>query len=599
MRRYAGQQFLTMTSVLLIIALCGCGAGNEPSSEIASHNTSLGNSDQQSSLLFVQRFQKVALPVPTLKSTATVTETAQTSPAERWHFPRIMAGGCGIADFNRDGRPDLVTVGLSPAALPELAVPCIQLLQQIDSGEFVDVTETSGLQFDGIPCGVASGDFTNDGLPDLCLTGTGDCRLFENLGDFHFRDLSHESGISRDRWSTSAAFLDYDRDGWLDLFVTNYVDYDSSHACRDAAGTLDFCSPSVFPRTTDRLYRNLFGQRSKAASAGDYFHDVSLDAGITGQRGAGLGAAAADWNNDGWLDIFVANDGHPNFLWINQQNGSFQDEAVLRGVASDAAGRSQGSMGVAVADIDNNGLPDLVVTNLDGESNSVCMNTGQQFQELSAAWQMHTASWRFTGFGTALPDLNHDGRPDFVAVNGRVLRSGSAAEFWDRYRERQLLLLGGDGRFELPTGEDELSSQAAAGRGLAVGDVDRDGDLDLLMASLDQPPLLLKNIMSQGNWLIVRPQLPAAGGREAVGATVRVIFEGGRRSGFLIGGGSYQSASEPLLHFGLGSVSRVQQLEVIWPDGSVEVFPGSEANQELVLLQGAGERQPSPSTKVP
>ena len=582
-----------MVSALLMSVLCGCGTGKDGSRKIAG-NTSHSNSDKQPSIPFVRRFEKVALPAPTLKSMKPVTETSRTSAEDRWHFPRIMAGGCGIADFNRDGSPDLVTVGLSPAAVPELAAPYIQLLQQVESGDFVDVTETSGLQFEGIPCGVASGDFTNDGLPDLCLTGAGDCRLFENLGGFRFRDLNDTAGVSRDRWSTSASFLDYDRDGWLDLFVTNYVDYDSSHACRDAAGTLDFCSPAVFPRTTDRLYKNLRGQGSKPDSAGDYFRDVSVEAGISSQRGAGLGVASADWNNDGWMDIFVANDGHPNFLWINQQNGSFQDEAVLRGVASDAAGRSQGSMGVAVADIDHNELPDLFVTNLYGESNSVCMNAGQQFQELSAAWQMDSASWRFTGFGTALPDLNHDGRSDFVAVNGRVLRSGTALEFWDRYRERQLLLLGGDGRFELPRGEDELSSLAAVGRGLAVGDVDRDGDLDLLMASLDQPPLLLKNNMSEGNWLIVRPQLPTSGSREAIGATVRVTFNGGRRSGFLIGGGSYQSASEPLLHFGLGSASKVQQLEVKWPDGSVEVFPGSEANQELVLLQGTGERQPSP-----
>jgi hypothetical protein len=583
-----------MASALLMMSLGGCDVGADRDGKTAGNETP-ANSDKQSSLPFVRRFEKVALPAPGLKSAAPVTAIQGTSAADRWNFPRIMAGGCGIADFNRDGRPDLVTVGLSPATVPELAVPCIQLLQQLESRDFVDVTSLSGLEFEGIPCGVASGDFTNDGLPDLCLTGKGDCRLFENLGDFRFRDLSHAAGVSRDRWSTSAAFLDYNRDGWLDLFVTNYVDYDPSHACRDAAGTLDFCSPAVFPRTTDRLYENLSGQRSAGGAESDYFRDVSVEAGISSQRGAGLGVAAADWNNDGWIDIFVANDGHPNFLWINQQNGSFQDEAVLRGVASDAAGRSLGSMGVAVADIDDNGLPDLFVTNLDGESNSVCVNAGQQFQELSAAWKMDTASWRFTGFGTALPDLNHDGRPDFIAVNGRVLRSGTAPEFWDRYRERQLLLLGGNGRFELPAGEDELSSLAAVGRGLAAGDVDRDGDLDLLIVSLDQPPLLLKNNMSEGNWLIVRPQLPTAGGREAIGATVRVTFEGGRRSGFLIGGGSYQSASEPLLHFGLGSVSRVQQVEVTWPDGSAEVFPGAEANQELVLLQGTGERQPSPS----
>lgn len=499
-----------------------------------------------------------------------------------------MAGGAGCIDFNRDGRPDLMLVGLSPQTAPELAVPFIQLLEQRDSGEFVDVTSNSGLQFNGIPCGIASGDFTNDGLPDLCLTGAGDCRLYENLGDFQFRDLGTNAGVSSGRWSTSAAFLDYDRDGWLDLFVTNYVDYDPAHVCRDAAGTQDFCSPSVFPRTTDRLYRNLGRQQSGNAAAGPAFADVSVESGIAGQRGAGLGVAATDWNSDGWIDIFVANDGHANFLWINQQNGTFQDEAVLRGVASDASGRSQGSMGVAAADLDQNGLPDLVVTNLDGESNSVCMNAGQVFLELSTDWRMDEASWRFTGFGTALPDLNHDGSPDFVAANGRVLRSGTSAVFWDRYRERQLLLLGGDGRFEKPEGEDEFSSLAAVARGLAVADVDRDGDPDLLISCLDQPPLLLRNTMAAGNWLIVRPRLPSAGQRDAIGATVTVVYGESRQTGFLTGGGSYQSASEPLLHFGLGAVNRVQQIEVVWPDGSREFFPGTEVNRELILLQGTG-----------
>jgi hypothetical protein len=477
---------------------------------------------------------------------------------------------------------------LTPATSPELAVPFIQLLKQLESGEFADVTGSSGLQFHGIPCGIASGDFTNDGLPDLCLTGNGDCRLYENLGGFRFRDLGTRAGVSSGRWSTSAAFLDYDRDGWLDLFVANYVDYDPAHVCRDAAGTQDFCSPSVFPRTSDRLYRNLGGQQSGNAAAGAAFADVSVESGIAGQRGAGLGVAATDWNSDGWIDIFVANDGHANFLWINQQNGIFQDEAVLRGVASDASGRSQGSMGVAAADLDQNGLPDLVVTNLDGESNSVCMNTGQLFIELSTEWRMDQASWRFTGFGTALPDLNHDGRPDFVAANGRVLRSGTSAVFWDRYRERQLLLLGGDGRFGKPEGEDEFSSLAAVARGLAVADVDRDGDPDLLISCLDQPPLLLRNTMAAGNWLIVRPRLPSAGQRDAIGATVTVVYGESRQTGFLTGGGSYQSASEPLLHFGLGAVNRVQRIEVVWPDGSREFFPGTEVNRELILLQGTG-----------
>lgn len=587
-----------LPALLLLLLCCGCGpeTGRDDS---GAGSPKAATESVGSKMQFVRRFERIALPQLPINpqstapqassaSAAVAAATAPNSTADRWLFPRIMAGGAGCSDFNRDGRTDLILVGLSPASAPELAVPFIQLLKQLESGEFADVTGSSGLQFHGIPCGIASGDFTNDGLPDLCLTGNGDCRLYENLGGFRFRDLGTRAGVSSGRWSTSAAFLDYDRDGWLDLFVANYVDYDPAHVCRDAAGTQDFCSPSVFPRTSDRLYRNLGGQQSGNAAAGAAFADVSVESGIAGQRGAGLGVAATDWNSDGWIDIFVANDGHANFLWINQQNGIFQDEAVLRGVASDASGRSQGSMGVAAADLDQNGLPDLVVTNLDGESNSVCMNTGQLFIELSTEWRMDQASWRFTGFGTALPDLNHDGRPDFVAANGRVLRSGTSAVFWDRYRERQLLLLGGDGRFGKPEGEDEFSSLAAVARGLAVADVDRDGDPDLLISCLDQPPLLLRNTMAAGNWLIVRPRLPSAGQRDAIGATVTVVYGESRQTGFLTGGGSYQSASEPLLHFGLGAVNRVQRIEVVWPDGSREFFPGTEVNRELILLQGTG-----------
>lgn len=544
--------------------------------------------------------------IVTLPQSAPPNTPAVTSSRSRWQFPLIMAGGCAIADLNNDNLPDLLIAGLSPAASPEQSTPLLQLLQQRPDGSFHDVSMSSQLTFTGIPGGIATGDIDNDGLIDLCITGYGDCRLFRNLGNFQFADITNQTELNNGRWSTSAAFLDYDRDGWLDLFITNYVDYDATHECRDAAGRQDFCSPAVFPRTTDRLFHNS-GRQVAAAKADPespqrLLTDVSATARITTLRGAGLGAAACDWNSDGWVDIFVANDGHPNFLWINQHNGTFEEEAVLRGVAADAAGQSQGSMGIAVADIDHNQLPDIVITNLDGESNAVCINQTGSFQELSAAWNMHSVSFPLTGFGTALPDLNHDGNLDFTAVNGRVRRQANSPDtgnFWDGYRENQLLLLGRGNHFENPASTDEFSALNAVARGLATGDVDRDGDLDLLISCLDQPALLLKNEMADGHWLQIRPLLPSCGMRSAIGAVVTISTANRRIAAFLTGGGSYQSASEQTLHFGLGSCTQIDQITVDWPDGTREIFPGCSANQILTLHQGSLTQTPELSSAPP
>jgi hypothetical protein len=408
-----------ITGLLLASSLlCGCRPATDNSRPDPSAAAPPPTAKTPPPVTRQHRFQRIVLPPEEQSTSNTPAGNNSTQPpnhdSSRWLFPRIMAGGCGIADLNQDHLPDLVLIGLTATELPEHATSLLQILQQQPDGSFQDVSQTAQLAFTGIPGGIAIGDFDDDGLSDLCLTGFSDCRLYRNLGNFHFADVTAATPLRTGRWSTSAAFLDFDRDGHLDLFVTNYVDYDPTHHCLDAAGRRDFCSPSVFPRTTDRLFRN--------TGTAPWFEDVSATSGITRLRGAGLGVAAPDCNDDGWIDIFVANDGHPNFLWINQQNGTFEEEAVLRGVAADAAGQSQGSMGVAVADLDGNLLPDLVVTNLDGESNSVCLNQAGSFQELSSAWQMDSSSWPFTGFGTALADLNHDGYTDFVAVHGRVRR---------------------------------------------------------------------------------------------------------------------------------------------------------------------------------
>ena len=580
-----------ITGLLLAsFLLYGCRPAIDNSSPDSSATAPATTTKTPPPVTLQHRFQRIVLPPEEQSATIIPAGNNSTHPpnhdSSRWLFPRIMAGGCGIADLNQDHLPDLILIGLISTESPEHATALLQILQQQPDGSFQDVSQTAQLAFTGIPGGIAVGDFDNDGLSDLCLTGFSDCRLYRNLGNFHFADVTAATPLRTGRWSTSAAFLDFDRDGHLDLFITNYVDYDPTHHCQDAAGRLDFCSPSVFPRTTDRLFRN--------TGTAPWFEDVSATSGITRLRGAGLGVAAADWNNDGWIDIFVANDGHPNFLWINQQNGTFEEEAVLRGVAADAAGQSQGSMGVAVADLDGNLLPDLVVTNLDGESNSVCLNQAGSFQELSSAWQMDSSSWPFTGFGTALADLNHDGYTDFVAVHGRVRRQTASPEaptadtFWDGYREQQLLLLGHNDHFEKPAGVDEFSSLVAVARGLASGDVDNDGDIDLLITCLDQPSVLLKNEMSSGHWLSIQPRLATGGQRVATGATVTITTNGQSHTAFLIGGGSYQSTCAQNLHFGLGNLQQVDQITIRWPDGMEEVFPGCRADQRLSLLQGTG-----------
>ncbi len=594
-------QLHIVSGVLLVMGLIGC----RNAADTTSDSSAKSNSNDQRT----HRFTTIPLPQPSNPRSAE-TSLSPLNPTQRWQFPRIMAGGCGIADFDGDGRPDLIHTGLSPAVSPEQATPLVQVLRQLESGEFEDVSARAALSFNGIPGGVAIADFTNDGRPDLCLTGAGDCRLYQNLGDFRFENLTGKTEIHGGRWSTSAAFLDFDRDGWLDLFVANYVDYDPAHDCPDASGRLDFCSPSVFPRTTDRLYRNQAGytvsERSNSPAPQPLFADISAASGIASQRGAGLGVAAADWNGDGWTDIFVANDGHANVLWINQRDGHFLDEAVLRGVAWDSAGQSQGSMGTAVADLDDNGHPDLVVTNLDGESNTVCISDGRSFRDLSTQWQMAALSWALTGFGTALPDLDHDAFADFVAANGRVRRHAAttpeehtpsatpASDFWTGYRERQLVLSGKDQQFSPFQGKDKLSELEAVGRGLAVGDIDTDGDLDLFFTFLDRGPVLFRNDFASGHWLIAQPQIPSAGNRPAIGSTVTLILDSRRLTGFLIGGGSYQSASEALVHFGLGTADRIRAIQVAWPDGSVEEFPGGAVDRRLVLVQGTG--QPAPDT---
>ena len=525
-------------------------------------------------------------------------------------FPAIMTGGAAFVDLDQDNDLDVLLLNShrdnGSTVVPPGDGSSSKLFLQSDTGHFLDATAGSGLAELGYATGCAAGDINNDGRIDLYVTAFGPDSLLLNLGSGKFKAITESAGIGNLRWGTSAAFLDYDRDGWLDLFVANYVDYDPGTDCIDPGGRMDFCNPAMFPGTSDRLYRNTTGDTPGGSEI--RFVDVTLDAGIASARGAGLGVIAADFNGDDWIDVYVANDGHGNFLWINQQNGTFENQAVLLGVAYDPVGQGQGSMGLSLGDLNGDSQPDLVVSNLDGESNAVYTSVGTGYVDNSISSGVAERSFGMTGFGIALFDADNDADLDLAVANGRVRRkavrdkpAGSesaspSAEsqenhaFWHDYQEHSQLLLQSDGRFVADTSRgNDLIKSAAIGRGLCPGDVNNDGRLDLLMTFLDRPAAIyVNNSEKYGHWLSVRLVEPQLGGRDATGARATLITASGRQNRWLFGGGSYQCASDFRLHFGLGVEEQFDAIEVVWPNGDKEIFPGGKADQFLTLKHGSG-----------
>src|SRR5262249_50342108 len=351
--------------------------------------------------------------------------------------------GCAFFDFDGDGRLDLY---LLHNGGPKGAKN--QLFHQEADGTFRDVSAGSGLDVAGYGMGVAVGDVNNDGRPDVVLTEYGGTRLFLNQGGGRFLEVTRQAGLDNPLWATSAAFFDFDRDGWLDLVVVNYIDYDPSFTCAGPGGKLDFCGPNMFQGTVARLYRNRGPQPGRP---GVSFEDVTLKAGLSAARGKGLGVLCADFNGDGWPDIFAANDMMANHLWINQRNGTFKEEALTRGVAYTGTGASAANMGIAWGDVDGSGLPSLFVTHIIDESHTLWKQGPRGFFHDQTASAGLTAGWRSTGFGTAFVDFDRDGWPDLAFVNGGVLRNRDAKEsgpFWSQYAQRnQLYANAGQGKF--------------------------------------------------------------------------------------------------------------------------------------------------------
>ncbi len=518
--------------------------------------------------------------------------THEAGVAGEMYLPEIVGAGVALLDVDNDGDLDIYLLN-GNRLLPEAGVSQTHLnrlfVQQPD-GRFLDVTEDSGLGDGGYGTGVAAGDLNNDGRVDLYVANYGEDRVYLNAGDGVFEDATAAMGIRVSGWSSSVAICDYDRDGWLDIYVVRYVDY-TPDPCLGGVGQRVYCGPQVRTPFSDVLLHN---------DGDGTFSDVSAEAGMTSVAAAGLGVVCEDLDADGWPDIYVANDASANQLWVNQRDGSFRDTALLMGAAVNLHGEPEAGMGVLAADLDNDLDSDLFMTHLYEESNTLYRNLGEAagFEDYSSRSGLGLPSIPLTGFGTVAFDADHDGDLDIVVVNGRVKRQNpivvTSSNLEDLYGEPNLLFMNqGDMQF-VPAGDGvaEFTSPVEITRGLAVGDIDNDGDLDLVLTNVAGMARVYRNDMeAKGHWLKLRLFDPALN-RDALGARV-IVTAGDRRFTRTLGSAaSYQSSMPLEVHVGLGNVEHVDGIEVYWPDGEREVFPGVAANQRLTLHRGQGRVTP-------
>jgi hypothetical protein len=522
------------------------------------------------------------------------------SSPEKRYIVESMSGGVAAFDYDNDGFVDIYFVNaLTMDLLKSKGKSESQLYRNNGDGTFTDVTRKAGVGDIGWGMGVCAGDYNNDGWADMYVTCLGPDHLLKNNGDGTFTDVTAKAGVSDPRWSTGAAFLDYDNDGSLDLFVSNYVDFDVNNLPSNERpclyrGIEVQCGPRGLRGAGDTLYRN---------NGDGTFTDVSAKAGVTDPNGYyGLGVICSDFDFDGFVDIFVANDATPNFLYRNKGDGTFKDIGFVSGAAVNENGGEQACMGVTVGDYDHDGKLDLFATNFSQEYNVLYRGQGTNlFLDVSHAAKVAEVSMPYVGWGTKFFDYDNDGWVDLFVANGHVYPQVDKANLDAGYRQRKLLHRNNrNGTFsEVAAQSGEALMEKRVSRGVAFADFDNDGDVDLVVNDLDGAPSLLRNDGGSANNSVLIKLAAARGNRDGIGARVKVVSQDLTQIDEVRSGASYISHNDFRLHFGLEKRTKIDLIEVRWPSGALDKVQNVEANRILLIKEGKGLVEQKGFTRTP